>query len=94
MNKTIQTPYNPISGTIYKGMNIPALLTASKCLEWATFLQWKGKGYSVKKGEHGTGIRTFAEVETKSKSGKVESGHAPRYYTVFNRTQVKLSVNK
>ena len=77
MEKEIIMPYNPISGTIYQGMNIGALLAANSCPEWATFLQWKGDGYRVKKGSKGTGIRTFAETTHKNTvTGKIESGMA------------------
>lgn len=90
----MSTPFNPITGTIYKGMNIDALMRASKCLEWATFIQWRDAGYRIVKGSRGTSIRTFAETTTKNKqTGKLESGHAPRYYTLFNKEQVeKVSV--
>ena|SRR3990167_7580284 len=85
------TPYNPITGTVYQGMNIGALMSAnSKCLEWATFIQWRNAGYKVKKGSKGTAIRTFAETTVKDKqTGKLETGHAPRYYVLFNKEQVE-----
>lgn len=85
----MQTPYNPISGTVYQGKNIPSLLSSGyESKEWATFIQWKKEGYKVKKGSKASYILTFAEVEKKTKNGKVTTGHAPRSYAVFNREQV------
>ena len=86
----VKTPYNPITGTIYQGMNVGALLSANNCLEWATFLQWTRAGYRVIKGSKGTSIRTFAETTKKNqKTGKLEASSAPRWYTLFNRNQVE-----
>ena len=63
MTTNAEVPRNPITGTIYQGMNATTLAAASDCKEWATFLQWKASGFSVKKGEHGERIRAFPTVE-------------------------------
>ena len=88
------TPYNKTTGLEYQGYNVNFLLMAGfKSPEWATFLQWKGAGYKVKKGSKGTAIRTFVSItkQTKKKGGAIvsESAHAPRCYTVFNIEQVE-----
>ena len=88
MTTNADVPHNPITGTIYQGMNATALAAASDCKEWATFIQWKAAGYSVKKGEHGQKIHAFPEVERRDENGGVHKGRAPRSYTVFNREQV------
>ena len=81
------TPYNAVTGLKYAGRNVNALGTG----EWATFLQWRQKGYSVKKGEHGTKIVKFVEFISKDNAQKVaKAASAPRVYTVFERGQVEL----
>jgi antirestriction protein ArdC len=88
--KAAVAPYNSKTGKAYQGKNINALMQASDCREWATFLQWNDEGYKVKKGSKGTGIRTFvATIKKDEKTGESESGYTPRYYTVFNRDQVE-----
>ena len=48
-----------------------------------------GKGYSVRKGEHGTKIVKFVEFISKDNAKKVaKAASAPRVYTVFERGQV------
>lgn len=82
------TPHNPITGTIYQGMNSATLASAADCREWATFLQWKAAGYTIKKGEHGQKIRVYPATTRKDeKTGKTEAVCTPRCYTVFNREQ-------
>ena len=80
----ITAPYNATTGLQYSGRNVAALGTG----EWATFLQWKSKGYNVKKGEHGTKIVKFVEFTSKDKEKKAVAASAPRVYTVFEREQV------
>jgi len=78
-------PYNAATGLKYSGRNVNALGTG----EWATFLQWKAKGYSVRKGEHGTKIVKFVEfISRDNKDKKAVAASAPRVYTVFERGQV------
>lgn len=82
----ITAPYNAVTGQQYAGRNVVALGTG----EWATFLQWRTKGYSVKKGEHGTKIVKFVEfVSRENKDKKAVAASAPRVYTVFERSQVE-----
>lgn len=90
--------HNAITGTVYQGGNVTELelsriANSFQSYEWATFLQWKMSGYSVKKGARGSHILFFAETTKieKTKDGKTRAvaGHAPRCYTVFNRDQVE-----
>ena len=78
-------PYNAATGLKYSGRNVGALGTG----EWATFLQWKAKGYNVRKGEHGRKIVKFVEFISRDNAQKVaKAASAPRVYTVFERGQV------
>ncbi len=86
MNDTQELPRNAITGLTYQGRNINALQRG----EWATFLQWKSIGYSVKKGEHGTKIVKFVETIEKNSQGKAVEASRPRVYTVFERSQVEM----
>ena len=91
----METPYNALTKIPYKGMNVPALaLQSFKSKEWATFLQWKEMGFKVKKGNHGTHLRTFIEQEngfTLKENGKLEpkSDYVANHFVVFNREQVE-----
>ncbi len=88
--ETINAPHNPISGVVYQGKNVPALLEANEAnMEWATFLQWRSAGYNVTKGSKGTGLIKFVDRSTKTKDGKTNEGKAPVHFKVFNREQVK-----
>ena len=83
-------PYNIATGLQYSGRNVGALGTG----EWATFLQWRQKGYNVRKGEHGTKIVKFVEFISKDNAQKVaKAASAPRVYTVFERGQVEPIVH-
>lgn len=83
----MQIPYNIVSGLEYQGFNINELLARGYTSpEWGTFLQWREKGFKVKKGEHGAHIRTFVQVTPKKKG---DSDMAPRHYVVFNQEQVE-----
>jgi len=70
----------------YQGGNQVTLTsTAFTSNEWATFLQWRGMGCRVKKGERGTHILKVLDVEDKKGNKK----HVARNYVVFNREQVE-----
>lgn len=80
------THINAITRKEYNGQNQTALsMSPYQCAEWATFLQWRGLGFSVMKGQKGT--RIIKLVTYTDKNGKEQ--HAPRTYTVFNREQVE-----
>lgn len=91
---------NKISGTVYQGKNqvlleIDRIARGYKSYEWATFLQWKGAGYTVRKGEKAGGhVTKFVSIDkvTRGKDGKTKTsaGHVPKGYAVFNSEQVEL----
>lgn len=79
-------PMNLISKKPYRGVNV-FLLSASRMTSpyWLTFRQAKGKGGSVRKGEHGTPVifwKVYDNADEKLRRFVL------RYYTVFNLTQV------
>jgi len=90
---TKQPQHNPLSGTVYEGGNQRELAHSGyKSPEWATFLQWRDAGYKIIKGSKGTCLRTFVRYSKVAKvngKNKEDTGHAPRYFTVFNRGQVE-----
>jgi antirestriction protein ArdC len=54
--QALMTPRNPISGTRYRGINVPILWAAAEDKGyrsglWATYKQWAEKGAQVRKGE-------------------------------------------
>lgn len=84
------TQINPISGTVYRNTNALHLAEvqeeqAYSTNEWGTFLQWRDKGYRVKKGSKGVKIQKI--VEFTDEHGKDQK--RPRFYAVFNRDQVE-----
>lgn len=89
---------NLVSGKPYRGVNRMLLAVAMKPgATWATFKQWKDKGASVRKGEHGTHIVYFQKVEAKSNGQTNEDGELIassggyallKSYVVFNESQV------
>ncbi len=84
----METARNAVTGVEYQGTNAATLGTG----KWATFLQWKGAGRSIKKGEKGTRIIKFLENEvTSNKPGKPakQTKVGFRYYTVFEEGQTQ-----
>ncbi len=88
----METARNAVTGVEYQGTNAATLGTG----KWATFLQWKGAGRSIKKGEKGTRIIKFLENEVTSNKPGVLPGTGKaakttkvgfRYYTVFEEGQ-------
>lgn len=79
-------PLNPITGTVYRGINWFELMLASgggihfgvikngevyPSARWATYRQWLQAGGQVRKGEHGTGVVFYTSYE---KDGTDEEG--------------------
>jgi antirestriction protein ArdC len=73
----IWTPFNPVSGTIYQGIN-RIILTSKESSDprWLTFLQLEKLGYFVKKGEKGVGVEFWRR--TKDTIALDEKGHPIR----------------
>ena len=73
-----RSPINAISGRHYNGANALILLNIGFHLDngadprWLTFRQAVGKGWNIRKGEHGTAISFWKPlpVEVKGKDGK------------------------
>ena len=89
MEKTL--PYNATTGLAYQGRNIDTLMTSQyEAKEWATFLQWRAKGFKVIKGQHGTHCMTFGEhTKLDTKTGKAKAVGYMKGFVVFNREQVE-----
>ncbi len=86
------TPYNAYSGIEYQGYNVMFLNMAFQSKgyttnKWATFLDHKKNGFSVKKGEKSVHCRTFITDE-------VKKGVAVKYFCLFNVDQVEKTVTK
>ncbi|MDE6028734.1 MAG: ssDNA-binding domain-containing protein [Clostridiales bacterium] len=68
MQGTFAKPYNPISGTRYRGMNVLNLVLAFKQdPRWITFNQAKDNGYTVKKGARGVPIELYKIIDKRTK---------------------------
>lgn len=85
-----EQPHNAISGRTYQGVN-PGLLhmEGRSCPAWASFKQWQGKGYNVRKGERSTLVVFWKMLVVKDKDDdKARTIPMLRYYRVFNGEQV------
>ena len=94
-------PRNPLSGTRYRGCNVPLLWSAAMAKgyqshQWATFKQWQKAGAQVRKGERSELVffwKRFgpAEGDEGAGDGDGRSGRArymARAYNVFAVEQV------
>ena len=97
-------PYNPVSHTIYRGLNTIYLSVASMSKgyedpRWMTFLQCTSKGWGVRRGEHAETICYFSRTATKTEEDpdtheKVKHTYRLqrpifRYACVFNACQIE-----
>lgn len=58
--------------------------------DWFTYARWQALGFQVRKGEHGSKIRTFAPITKKDDEGENKIvGKRPWITTVFCRCQVE-----
>lgn len=85
-------PWNPASGTIYRGVNwtyLGFMGTAYSSNAWLTFKQAESLGGSVKKGEKGTPIVFWKPLAVKDKTNPESITHVPmlKHYFVFNLDQ-------
>jgi len=90
-------PSNPVSGTRYRGVNVPLLWCAAQdnnyqTHQWATYKQWAEKKAQVRKGEKATTIVFWKRLDVAAPSGdggdKPKSIMMARAYSVFNLAQV------
>ena len=88
-------PFNPVSGTLYRGVNHFWLSMAQGSYQtpyWLTFKQAQGLGASVKAGAKGTPVVYWSinKKESKDSAGEtVTSAYAfIKHYYVFNADQI------
>ena len=93
----ITRPTNAATGAAYRGINVVALwaeatLAGRRSGQWASYRQWQHLGAQVRKGEHGTIIVFFKEVEREDfgePNGEVDRPKLiARASRVFNAEQV------
>lgn len=95
-------PRNPISGTRYRGINVPILWAAAEgkgysSQQWATYKQWAEAGAQVRKGERSELIFFWKQIAAAEGAGE-DTGEGEgerrrlrfvaRAYHVFAREQV------
>lgn len=84
---------NPLSGTIYKGINRLILgLSPHSTNSWATYKQWSEKGYQVGKGQKGTRIVYFEAIKRENDQGEEYSYPMLKSFVVFNADQLDADV--
>jgi len=84
-------PFSTQSQKAYGGINVVLLWAAGyNSSEWGTFKAWQAKGAKVKKGEKGTPIIFFKQLEVKDKDTD-EKKRIPmiKSFYVFNAEQVE-----
>ncbi len=84
-------PANAVTRNEYHGINVLllGLLNPFQSSEWASYKQWQAKGANVQKGQKGTRIVFFKQLEKENKdTGKIDRIPLLRYSTVFNADQV------
>lgn len=89
------TPSNFLTGANYKGVNTLLLGLAAHeqgydISVWGTFKQWRLKGGSVRRGEHGT-LGVFYKLETFRQEDTGEETSIPvlKHFYLFNAAQVE-----
>ena len=94
---SLEMPLNPISGKAYRGGNVLNLMLTSvknsyDDPRWVTYRQAQEKGWQVRKGEHGTQIEFWKNIDAKDVRGlpdtKDRERFICRFYTVFNACQI------
>lgn len=85
-------PYNPVSRTLYRGMNHVWLsMMPSASQQWVTFKQALSIGGCVRKGEKGTPVVYWSAsqrtVEGDDGETRTQSSFILRHYTVFSIEQ-------
>lgn len=92
--QTKGTPRNATTQKTYRGINVLSLWIAAMANGyttdlWATFEQWKKAGASVRKGEKGTLIVFYKQLDLKDEDDETERKVLyARASHVFNATQV------
>lgn len=89
-------PLNVDRGAPYRGVNTLILWAAAEEAGydtgyWGTYRQWSSRGAQVRKGERGTGVVFWRQVEDENETeenGDPKKRLIARGYTVFNAAQV------
>jgi antirestriction protein ArdC len=91
----LRAPRNPLSGTKYRGINVPMLWAAGEergfsSALWATYRQWAAAGGQVRKGEKAAPVFFWKKVDNAADDadGKPHSHMIARAYSVFAVEQV------
>lgn len=96
----LKAPRNPLSGTRYRGINVPLLWAAGEekgysSSLWATYKQWQEAGAQVRKGEKSELVffwkkidRPAEDAEQGGEDGKSKAWFVARAYNVFAVEQV------
>lgn len=91
----LHRPVNVASGALYQGVNILSLWMSAEHQGfsqpiWGTYRQWQAKDAQVRKGEKGTPIVFYKELERDPENDEAESGKRmfARASWVFNAAQV------
>jgi len=85
-------PWNPASGTVYRGANWTFLTLMGSTFTsnaWVTFKQAQALGGNIKTGEKGTPIVFWKPLAVKDKTNPDQITHVPmlKHYYVFNLDQ-------
>lgn len=89
---SFKIPQNALKGVSYRGINIVLLWGAAikndyPSNEWASLKDWNKKGEKIRKGECGTTIVFYKDLE-KEVDGEIVKIPCPKYSKVFNRAQL------
>lgn len=94
-NGKLAMPMNITSGKLYRGINILNLWVVQMACgyassEWATYKQWQERGAQVRKGEAGTTIVFWKQIEVESEADNEEAQTRmfAKASRVFNAAQV------
>lgn len=95
----IKRPTNPSTGNLYKGVNVLALWADALAKNysagyWASYRQWQALGAQVRRGERGSLIVFWKQLDHSPDTAEEPDEKPPRRYlargyTVFNAAQVE-----
>ena len=89
-DKSLALPINAVTKNHYQGINILRLwLTCKETSQWATYRQWQESGKQVKKGEKGTTILRYIQIEKDIKNGEFDVIPIMKVFSVFNADQLE-----
>jgi len=87
--KTSGLPYNLVSGSPYRGINVFSLLCSPYSSNgWCTYKQAQSLGYQVRKGEKSSPVVFWKFPDKATKLLKPDAAPFARFYSVFNVEQL------